>query len=74
MMWSQTVNAFSFDSLLLSLKISSQNLPVVKPSVAKVIFLSNDDDNKLSLVLEDDDGPSIAVNISDINLLVRLDI
>jgi hypothetical protein len=38
----------------------------------KVIFLSNDDDNKLSLVLEDDDGPSIVVNIYAINLLVRL--
>jgi hypothetical protein len=37
-----------------------------------VIFLSNDDDNKsLSLVLEDDDTP-IGVNISAIDLLVRL--
>jgi hypothetical protein len=54
------------------LKISSQNLLVVKPSVAKVIFLSNDDDSKsLSSVL-DDDAPSIGVNISAIDLLVRL--
>jgi hypothetical protein len=45
MMWytrrSPTVNAFSLDILFLSLRISSQNLEVVKPSVAIVIFFSN---------------------------------
>ena len=31
----------SFDNLLLSLSMSSQNLYIVKPSVAKEIFLSD---------------------------------
>jgi hypothetical protein len=35
------VNTFSLDSLFLFLRTSSQNLVVVKPSVARVIFLSN---------------------------------
>ena len=39
--YSHTVKAFSFDSLFLPLRTSSQNLFVVKPSVARVIFLSN---------------------------------
>lgn len=40
MMYSDTVNVFSLDSLFLSLRVNSQNLVVVKkPSVAKVIFL-----------------------------------
>jgi hypothetical protein len=47
-------------------------LLVVKPSVAKVIFLSNDDDSKSLPSVLDDDAPSIGVNISVIDLLVRL--
>ena len=38
---SHIVNALSLDNLHLSLRISSQNLLVVKPSVAWVIFLSS---------------------------------
>lgn len=41
MIYSDIVRAFSLDNLFLSLKTNSQYLVVVKPSVAKVIFLSN---------------------------------
>ncbi|HEY5631164.1 MAG TPA: hypothetical protein VIR31_03470 [Nitrososphaeraceae archaeon] len=74
------VNAFSLDSLSLSLRTNSQNLVIVKPSVARVIFLSN---NKSSSFCRDDDsgdGATTAtdvvsasgVNVSDIDLFERL--
>ena len=37
----EAVKAFSFDNLLLSLRMSSQNLYIVKPSVAREIFISD---------------------------------
>jgi hypothetical protein len=74
------VNAFSLDSLSLSLRTNSQNLVIVKPSVARVIFLSNN--NKSSSFCSDDsgDGATTArdvvsasgVNVSDIDLFERL--
>jgi hypothetical protein len=59
MMYSHIVNAFSLDNLLLSLRTCSQNLSVVKPSVANEIFLSN---NTLSLSLLDDNDVTLATS------------
>jgi len=71
------VNAFYLDSLFLSLRTSSQNLVVVKPSVARVIFLSN---NKSKSFRDDATAATaeavsaIGVNISAIDLSERLGI
>ena len=48
------ITSTPLDSLPLSLRSSSQNLSVVKPSVAKLIFLSSVINDK-SLLLSDDD-------------------
>jgi hypothetical protein len=37
----ESVKVFSFDNLLLSLRMSSQNLYIVKPAVAREIFVSD---------------------------------
>jgi hypothetical protein len=68
MIYSETVNAFSLDSLFLSLRINSQSLVVAKPSVDIVIFVSN---NSL-LFLDDACTISGGVNISAIDLFERL--
>jgi hypothetical protein len=86
-MYSHIVSAFSFDNLLLSFKTSSQNLCVVKPSVASVIFLSNIVSPMLSFLMEDDnddactsaaistgDNDIDGVNILAIELFERLTI
>jgi hypothetical protein len=63
------VNTFSLDSLFLSLNTSSQNLVVVKPSVARVIFLSNNKSKSFREAVS-----AIGVNISAIDLSERLGI
>jgi hypothetical protein len=68
MIYSETVNAFSLDSLFLSLRINSQSLVVAKPSVAIVIFVSN---NSLSF-LDDACAGSGGDNISAIDFFERL--
>ncbi len=68
MTYSHIVNAFSLDSLFLSLKISSQNLCIVKPSVAILIFLSNNDKPILSVFLHADTCVADGINISAIDL------
>jgi hypothetical protein len=81
---SHIVNAFSLDNLFLALRTSSQNLWVVKPSVARVIFLSSKTSSTLLFLMEgeyvctfvyiraDDDIDD--VNISAIHLFEHMTI
>jgi hypothetical protein len=65
--WLETVKAFSLDNLFLSLRINSQNLSVVKPSVTKIIFLYVSRSSSLSFVVV-----AAAVNVAATDLFDRL--